>query len=359
MHSKESIALTDIDKELTQLWRSMEGGNRVRACLFNLVVYSQYGESRETFQTLFDLVTSKYPCRVIHIQLDSSATKEYLNASVRAENIGSGNQAVSCDQILITCSPSQIQKVPFLVTRHLVPDLPIYLLWGQDPTTEPHIFPQLEKFSTRCVFDPSDAQDLPAFTQRMLHHLDVSPKELLDLNWARLSSWRALFQQTFHSQQLIEELSQTSQLTLTFCPDPSQGDSPSFQALYLQAWLGSRLQWKPQKLQRTDSEWTLSATRPSGALTISLRPDPSLSLLPGQLSSVELTSQSGAHTSMKRISNSQQLEIQRSSTEKCEVPYTVQLNPLTRHHSLVREVFYERIGKHYHLMLKVLSQVWK
>jgi hypothetical protein len=79
------IQLADINEELIRLWDAEQGQKKVRASLFNFILYVQKAERAGFYQSLIKSVVSKFPCRVMMILNDTQQAEEYLRTSVSSE----------------------------------------------------------------------------------------------------------------------------------------------------------------------------------------------------------------------------------------------------------------------------------
>ena len=88
------------------------------------------------------------------------------------------------DQLIIHVSGKELDKVPFVVMPYLIPDVPIYLLWGQDPTLDDKVLPFFKNFASRVIFDASSTDDLSAFAERALKRGSPTGDNFMDISWA-------------------------------------------------------------------------------------------------------------------------------------------------------------------------------
>ena len=70
----------------------------------------------------------KFPSRVIFLTADRQSKADELSADVSVIE-----SDVVCDWIEIRATEKTIEKIPFVVLPHLLTDLPIYVVWGEDP----------------------------------------------------------------------------------------------------------------------------------------------------------------------------------------------------------------------------------
>ncbi|MCB1135565.1 MAG: glucose-6-phosphate dehydrogenase assembly protein OpcA [Chlamydiia bacterium] len=359
MQERNGVQLPNIEKELDRLWDQNEGGSRTRACLFTLVVFVQERCRSDYFDTLVSAVTEQYPCRIIYIKANPDPKQDYFHSSVSVEALGQGNQKTTCDKITLEVSASQLGRVPFIVSPHLVPDLPIYLMWGQDPTTETQVLPQLTRFATRVVFDPECTNDLHRFSREILQRIGKSGADILDLNWARCHGWRELLASVYSKDDDIKRLSACCNIDIVYnCRETPSIQYLDLQALYLQAWLAAQLGWRyAGRKARDGREDTTTYTSKSETITVKLIGREVEDLPSGKILQLDLRTSDGYHTQLQRQGASRQVRVIRSSPSLCELPYFAVISQLTRQHSLLREVFYEHMGGHYHHMLQALTQI--
>ena len=179
-----------------------QGQNVIKACLFNLIVIAEDHESGLHCQELVRIITSKFPCQIIFVRADKTAQSDFLQITRSVLTVGVGTSIVYCDQIMIEASPNQFQKIPFLIYPQIVPDLPVYLLLGQDPTQDSVILPQLQKYATRVIHDPLGIDNYQQFSERMLSAIQRDTRvDFIDINWARIRPWREVVSRVFSHQR--------------------------------------------------------------------------------------------------------------------------------------------------------------
>ena len=124
--------------------------------------------------------------------MESPTSIEFHSSAVRK-----GPYLTGYDEANIHFSPAQKAQIPFPVLPYLLPDLPVVLIWGQDPTAEQEILPHLLSVSNRLVYDSECAENLQRFSNRILAQSDASRTDLIDLNWVRMKGWRDAFDEVF------------------------------------------------------------------------------------------------------------------------------------------------------------------
>lgn len=327
-----------IESELLALWEKL-AKEKMRACLFNLIVFNKLSARTDYIRDIVQKVSEKYPCRVLFISQDPASSHPYLKTAISVV----GNGKLACDYIDIGVSGKEIEKVPFLLLPHIIPDLPVSLLWTEDPSQEHPLFEPLSKLASRIIFDSESADSLLAFSQKILK-LHQSGIDTADLNWARTEGWRDLIASLFHSGERLNQIREIKLIynaieTEPFC-------HLKVQSMYLLAWLASRLKWKFQ----TSSKNLHFVFENQKAEICSETWE---KLGSGSVISIDLKTEDGHFYNCAR--NAQQyhyVSIQSSSPEKCELPYSYVLGKTATGQSLVKEIITQGTSVHYIDMLK-------
>lgn len=355
---KDNIELANIQQELTRLWDSLEGANKIRACLFNLVVYTCDEQRNDYFQGLIKLVIDRLPCRILFVKGKKDPNTHHIKTQVSAETSGTGNSSIACEVITVEASGVHLERVPFVILPNIVPDLPVYLLWGGDPTSDDPNFTPLQKIATRLIFDSECLSDLPGFSRTLIKRLpDIQP-EVADMNWARTRGWRDIISQVFDTQEKVEHLSESKKIRITY----NQRETADFrhthtQALFIQGWIAAQLNWKFCNCQQAEGNIHIDYENGSRSISVTLSPGLAEDHSPGTLLEVEVQTHKGQHYSLKRQPKSKVVEVRESSSAHCGLPYKLLLGRLTVDRSLMNEVLYENLGNHYHNMIQLTSQI--
>lgn len=350
MTIQEIIQPHQIETELLHIWEKL-AKEKTRASLFNLIVFSRLSKRTDYFRNIVQKVVEKFPCRILFISEDPDAKEPYLKTAVSVVIPKAGdNLGIACDLIDIGVAGSYLQRVPFLLFPHLVPDLPIYLLWAEDPSIPHPLFSSLSQLATRIIFDSEAADDLLRFSKTLLDLRKTRSIDLGDMNWARTEGWRDLIASTFHSQErqaMLKDLSlvkiiYNAQETEFFC-------HLKIQALYLLSWLSSRLNWKFQNV-------TPSLHFQFESLDARIESETWEKLGPGTVIAIEFHTSKKEHFTAKRIKEQyHHVKICLSSEDKCELPYPFILGQTATGQSLVKEICTKGTSIHYLEMLKEIQ----
>lgn len=356
MEKKQNSSL-DIQTELNCLLKAQSDSEGARACLFNLIVYTHEPRRTAYFNEMVKMIKTQFPCRIIFITGNPSAKENYLHFRTTTEKNPDGSGFV-CDQIFIEAAGQDINRVYFLLLPLFVPDLPIYLLWGQDPTIEYTILPHLEYFTTRLIFDAETSDDLKLFSQNMLNRIESCAIQIIDMNWARIGGWREVLAQIYDSPERLEQLATANNIEFIYNDRPSElFIYPEIQAIYLQAWLASRLEWHFVRAEKENGSQILyyqSNTQKN--CRIQLTPKSDSKFEPEEILWMEVQGDNGYECHIKRISVDQ-VKVQASNQFQCELPFLLLMPTLRSGRSFMQEIFYQKASKQYEPMLKLISLV--
>lgn len=356
------IQIPNIEKDLTGLSRQAGNKSQFKACLFTLVIYVHENRLVDYYQELVDTILDKFPCRIIFIHGDNQSSKPYLHANVSNVTSGKsntqGSSIIACDQISVKASTDQLFRVPYLVTPHLVPDLPVYLLWGQNPFEENVIFPFLQPFASRVVFDSECSASLSLFCREMEKSLNVLKMDIMDINWALVSNWRDVLSNVFDRREKIDELSLIKSITIEYAHNRSETRlHPEIRAIYLQGWLAARLKWRYRLAERFQENIIISYFTDATPVVVALAPKMNIDLPSGTITTVDINMTNGRSYYIKRKPNLSQVIVHASSKETCDLPFSLPLSGVNRGLSFIKETFFSPLGNHYHEMLKSIVQI--
>jgi Glucose-6-phosphate dehydrogenase subunit N-terminal domain/Glucose-6-phosphate dehydrogenase subunit C-terminal domain len=357
MSTETIVSPGNIQNELDRIWESLETKNKMRASLFNLIVYTKHGHREKYFRGVMEQMIEKYPSRIIFVTIDPNPAEHYLKASVSIMTASSKESSeFACDFIQLNASKSEEQKIPFVILPHIIPDLPVYLVWADDPVGDNPLSEHIEKFSTRIIFDSESTDDLHAFFSAILLHKNRSQCDIADLNWARMENWRQLFSSTFRHQERITDLAQTKELKITYNCSPTEFFCHNkIQAIYFQGWLASCLNWKFEKSEKEQERILIDYSYDKLPLTIELIPEEHPELAPGAISRIELMTREGKHYEFERKKEfTNHIRIGISTKETCEMPTQFIFAKAQSEHSLIKEITRRGTSDHYFRLLKFI-----
>lgn len=339
--------------ELNRILKKALNCEGERACLFNLIVYTHEARRTAYFTEMIKMIRTQFPCRIIFITANTSAKNDdFKVSSLSDENSEKGIGA--CDQIFIEASGQDIQRIYFLLFPLFVPDLPIYLLWGEDPTKDYTILPHLENFATRLIFDAEATEDLQQFSRDMLNRMESSSFQIVDMNWARIEGWREVLAQIFDSPERFDQLAKANHIEVFYNDTPSElFIHPDTQAVYLQAWLASRLKWQFLSIEKEKSSLVIHYKSENKGHSIQLTPMVDAKFESEDILTIEVMGD-GYECHMKRIRN-EQVKVQASNQSECQLPFLLLMPTLRSGRNFMQEIFFQKMSDHYASMLHLIS----
>lgn len=364
---KVDIQIPNIEKDLKQALDDAIGvdnqKNKIsKACLFTLVIYGNEERRIKYLQELIESILDKFPCRIIFIKADKNASDSYFHVTVSnvisGQSSASGGASVACDQIVINTSYDQNFRVPYVVIPHIVSDRPVYLLWGENPFEEQVIFPQLQPFITRVIFDSEFADNLTNFCKEMEASLNTLKMEVMDISWALVSNWRDLLIQLFDSPEKISQLDLIKSVIIKYNAIKTETmHHPEIRPLYLQGWLASCLNWNYLRTEMFDDCPIISYIGKNHPAIVGLVPLVLPEMTPGAINEIEINISNGISYFIARKPGLSQVVVHVSSKESCELPFTLPLPNVHRGLTFMREIFFNPLGDRYLAMLKIISQI--
>lgn len=337
----------DISLDLCKIWARLEETAVMRASLFNLIIVASEGERKDYIRQIIHKVIERFPCRIMMITL--SDRLQNWRAHVTATTGVGGKADIACDMIEIEAPRLQIAKIPFLILPHFLPDLPIYLLWAENPSADPQLLSQLQKWATRLIYDSEVSDNLHDFAQSLLTQRKSTGKEVADLNWARTENWRELLAATFYSPARLSSIREAKTIHLYY----NTFETPFFchtkiQALYLQAWLATRLNWK--LMHATSDIWSYHECQ------IFLHPLQNSELAPGTVLSLDILCKDQSHFAFHRDPlHPHQVQIILCDEEKCDIPSRFIFSKAQSGLSLVNQIYHSDPSSHFPVVLQFLS----
>jgi glucose-6-phosphate dehydrogenase assembly protein OpcA len=354
--ASRSVAPEQIQNELSRIWDSLETTNITRACLFNLIFYTQKNHRTPYFQKIAQKVVEKFPSRVLFVTVDKTAKDESLSIEVSILPSSRGEFDVACDYIQIDTSGNAEERIPFLLLPHILPDLPVYQVLAEDPSKEDSFSDLLEPFANRLIFDSEATDNLSRFASSLLTHQAKSHCDIADLNWARVETLREILLMTFHSPENLQQIKRSKRITISY----NSKESPFFchtriQAIYLKAWLACQLDWKFESVRKEQDSLLFTCQGNAGPIEIALSSSLITGLPPGLILSVTIETLDEEHFSFLRDKELlHQFTCQHSTPDKCDLPSRYIFTKAESGQSLVKEICRRGTSEHF---LKVLHFV--
>lgn len=319
-----------------------------QSSLFNFVVYTDDARRLEYFQKIVHVVVEQYPCQVLFLLAEEKKDRDHIEVKQQGRIT------------LIEASGKDISRIPYLFFRHLVPGIPIYLLWGQEPFSDDPILPYLEQYCTRLIYDSESCEHLFKMARKLISRKAHLHGDIIDMNWARGAGWRRVLSQTFDCSERLESLQNAKEIRIKF---NSHHTMPfhhcETQSYYLQAWLGALFDWKFKESSIDGSSRKLIYSRKEQEeVIIELVAEEREELHPGAIISFECNSFHDHHYLIHRLKdNLHQVRVEITMEVTCELPFAIPLPPSSAGMVLLREILFTPPSDHYLLMMEALAQL--
>lgn len=243
-----------IERELTALWQQAsedEDQGVIRSSILNLLVYVPHTSEAAAVDEMLTDITASHPSRAILMIVDLASVEARLEAQVTSRcTLPTGtSKQVCCEQVTVTAAGDAVAEVPSAVTPLLLADLPVYLWWRAVPSIKDKtLFRKLADISDRVIIDSALFNDPHGDLVSMAAVLYETPRwtAISDLNWARLTAWRALLAGFYDIADYRPLLNRLKQVTIRYGPSATDPDTIPARALLLGGWLASRLGWSVQ-----------------------------------------------------------------------------------------------------------------
>jgi glucose-6-phosphate dehydrogenase assembly protein OpcA len=312
-----------IERELAQLWqqtasaqlRDLEPGKEratLRARAANLMVYGSNAESLEKIDEVLQELSARHPCRAL-VMIDSQDRDDHdIEVSVDSfchENAKQQHRHLCCEEIALKASGRFVVELPSAAIPLLVPDLPVFLWWREDLQTNADVFTELAHRSDRVIIDSANFIDGGKQISALKSLLAAEPDEptaFSDMNWARLTSWRALLASFFDTTPNRDVLEKLVSVVIEY----SACDGLSAQPLLIAGWLADRLDWKVigNAERAANSSQTVRFEKHGRKIDVAFVQVERPQLQPGRLARVELATESSVTFAVTRSADGLHLE---------------------------------------------------
>ncbi len=342
----------DIKRELTTLWEKNKGSNLTRASLFNLIIYVKKHCREEYLNKIARKVIRKFPSKLIFITEHEDSKEDFLRTYVSELKPEENGSSVFCEMIHFEVGGKHKEIIPFVLIPQFLPNLPIYLLWGDDPSKKDPLSIKLSSYATRTIFDSESSESISEFAKTILKFHEEFPSDFADLNWGRCAPWRELFTQTFNSKKHFSDLENAKEIRIIYNSDSR------IQATYFQGWLCAKLKWKLDTISGTQKEPIFHYKGAKGSLSIILIPGENRKLDSGRILQIDLFSRNHTQVCFKRTKASiYKVSIERSSPSVCEMPAFFLLDKETSGQTLSHEIYNKGTNETFLNVLQSLSHI--
>ncbi len=352
MDLEKVVPIKEIEDSLAKILSDMQGKNKTRACLFNLIIYTKENTREKYIHTVIQKIVERFPCRII-LFIDKGTDPFEIRSTISVIEIKQGESLVYCDCIQFELSNRDLKQIPFLTLPHLMTDLPTYLLWAEDPIKQDPSTFDFQTFCSRVILDSEASENLTNFAKTLLAYQLKTGLNFADLNWARTESFRDLLSSLFFIKSKNNTIENLNAITITFNQTPSQFFCHTkIQAIYLALWLAIKL-----KLNfRTSTQSDLMFKKGEKEIPIHLIAGSHPNVTSGRILALEFEMDQSEHYLLKRKEKDPKMvTIYRSEKDFCEVPSEFLLDAEDSGASLVNEIFHQEISKEFFDVLQFIG----
>ncbi len=315
-----------VERELNELWMQNAGGAdeegaMLRARVLNLMIYVESEEALSEAEEVLLNVAAMHPCRALVMLASPDGEDKDIEMHVSSRcQIGGGGGAgarhLCCEQVTLRASGRFTIELPSASVPLLVSDLPVFLWWHTTPRFQQEIFKNLRNSADRVVIDSASSLNPYEDLRALASLLQLEKKErrgLSDLNWARLTTWRALLAGFYDAPEHLEALSRLSRVRIEYIAPEAAPGSVAPRALLLAGWLASRLGWRTtasEKAGINDGVHLFSKEQDGRTITVEFVSSEHKAVAPGGIARVELVAESDPQSSFvaMRAEDSRDLE---------------------------------------------------
>jgi glucose-6-phosphate dehydrogenase assembly protein OpcA len=314
---RATLDVEAVERALNDLWREKAGaggaaaaaaaaggddeeGALMRARVLNLMLFVTSAEAASEVDGILSEVTTIHPCRALLMIGEREKEDQDIAMSVSTfcpDASEAGGRRVCCEQVKFRARGRFALELPSAATPLLISDLPVFLYWRDALGTDDEVFQSLSRAADRVIVDSTEFQtplaEMAALVQ-LLSRKRSYDVALSDLNWSRLTSWRALLASFYDVQDYRPALERINRVIIEYV-------APAPQALMMAGWLASRLGWHPSEdaaRDELDQELNgrariMSFEKDKGRrISLELRLVSRPEMKPGRLARVELKTES-------------------------------------------------------------------
>ncbi|MCH9811199.1 glucose-6-phosphate dehydrogenase assembly protein OpcA [bacterium] len=348
----------EIEKTLLSLFEQEQKTGVIKASLFNLVIFCEENERVDYLKSLCISLIKKFPCRIIFIK-ELQKQGDHLETRVSALKPEGENEGFFCEFIEFDVSSSYKERISYLVTPHVIPDLPIYLLFSKDialkdtPTTL-----KLDKLPLRIIFDSECMEHMSEFAK----YIDTIKEEhtsIGDLNWARFTPWRRMLCKVFASPENHQTLLEAKKIHITYNTHATDSFRHNkIQATYMQGWIAEKLGWEFKEVSCEEGKVHITYTSSKGEHLICLEGSAANEdLYPGRLTGIEIKSGQRAINFLRDATAYQLIKISYCKNDHCEVAMTYPITNEGTGTSMSGEIYSRETSKDFLASLKLIGKL--
>ena len=254
INTLESVPLASVEHELVRRVHALQAAGEApmqRACMSNLVIFSDRPELAQTIEETVPAVVAEHPARVLLLLGEPGVKGDDLTATVCVrDRPGHGGRRLFSEQVTLHATGTAVNRLPYAVRELLIGDLPHNLWWAipQPPPLGGVLLHDLTEDAEQVVYDSigwmepvrgvlATATWLTQFERQHDHGIW---RVASDLNWRRLKYWRRLLTQALDATSAPGAMESITEVVL------EHGPHAVVQGWELVSWLAARLGWRVQ-----------------------------------------------------------------------------------------------------------------
>jgi glucose-6-phosphate dehydrogenase assembly protein OpcA len=254
---EKTLDVDEVERQLAELWKQSSGNNDVdheaavlRARVANLLVFVPNDQLLEDVRLLLPELTAIHPSRVLMMLGDRSAPDVDIEMAVTSffqTDKRGGRKRLCCEEITLKAQGDFVVELPSAALPLQVSDLATFLWWRDALRVSDKVFEKLLPATDRLVIDSAEfaepETDLVE-TNKLFAPDNCEKPGISDLNWARLTYWRALLADFYDVPAYQPWLEKIDYVRVDYVGPEHKPTSVAPQALLIAGWLASRLGWK-------------------------------------------------------------------------------------------------------------------
>jgi len=292
---QKTLDVAAVEKKLAELWAqtTAEGDETavLRSRVANLMVFvSGEGALQEVEESMQSL-SAAHPGRALLLLGDRSSEDrdiEMFVTSICQTDKRTGARHLCGEEVTLKASGKFVIELPSAAVPLLVSDLSTFLYWRDNLDVSDEVLKKLLAATDRLVIDSAEFKE-PLVelnqTNNLLHQQTDEDIGVSDLNWERLTIWRALLADFYDVRVYQRLLDQIELVRIDYVEPESEKESVAPQALLIAGWLASRLGWTLNPRTNESFNFTASSGR---TVCVELNRTAVGTRKPGRLVSVEL-----------------------------------------------------------------------
>lgn len=302
------LDVVGLERELTALWTSMSEEDHdgiTRSCVLNLVIYGGVPATDHRLDETLIEVTEHHPSRAIVLidDPDSSGSSIQSWVNSRCTLPSATSRQLCCEQINIRANRDRLREVPSAVASLVLADLPVFLWWRDELRLADPLFRRCASLADRLLIDTARVESHAKGFDQVAEFLQSNNRlPLMDLNWTRLQTWRAIIAGFYDVGEYRSALTKVRRVEIRYHAESDEKLTP--RAAYLAAWLASRLGWRfnPEATSHENSTTRLTFASNGNEIDLILRAVHGASDRSGHLDQVILVAGGDAEASQFTVS---------------------------------------------------------